>query len=572
MIMTTHILEVAERMADRIGVMSNGRLIADGGLDELRLRAGLRRRQSRGHLPCARRARQDRGMSAPGSFGWFASHEARLAWRDWAWLMTRGKRRRGGAAGFGFLGFFLFAHGFAYLVLSHSMRLGGENDAQERVIIAAMLALAFSAMLSQAMESVTRAFYARGDLELILTSPAATSRLFAVRIAAIAATNLSMFLLFAAPFINVQAWLGGVRWLCAYPVVMALSVLAVAVAILIVGALFSVIGAKRTRSISQIIAALIGAAFAIGLQFAAIVSFGTMAVPRFAVLDRLALGPDDPVLWPARAVIGEPCGARFSHRTGRGRPGGGYRLFRAAFWPARSGGRRACRKASGKRAGERRAFAARTPAQALRRKEWSLLIRDPWLMSQTLMQLLYLLPAAFLLWRSFFSDGGVATFLSPILIMAAGQLGGGLAWLAVSGEDAPELIATAPVPSNNVLRAKTEAVLSGVAIVFVPLVLMLAAVAPFAALVSLVGVTVAAGSATAIQYWFRAQAKRSQFRRRQTSSRVATFAEALSSNGWAGVGAMAATGTWLSVIPGVIVVAMLAGVWWISPSRSSVPG
>ena len=39
-IMTTHILEVAERMADRIGVMSKGRLIADGRLDELRVRAG----------------------------------------------------------------------------------------------------------------------------------------------------------------------------------------------------------------------------------------------------------------------------------------------------------------------------------------------------------------------------------------------------------------------------------------------------------------------------------------------------------------------------------------------------
>jgi len=39
-IMTTHILEVAERMADRIGVMAGGRLIADGKLDELRLRAG----------------------------------------------------------------------------------------------------------------------------------------------------------------------------------------------------------------------------------------------------------------------------------------------------------------------------------------------------------------------------------------------------------------------------------------------------------------------------------------------------------------------------------------------------
>jgi ABC-2 type transport system ATP-binding protein len=39
-IMTTHILEVAERMADRIGVIAGGRLIAEGTLSELRLRAG----------------------------------------------------------------------------------------------------------------------------------------------------------------------------------------------------------------------------------------------------------------------------------------------------------------------------------------------------------------------------------------------------------------------------------------------------------------------------------------------------------------------------------------------------
>ena len=39
-IMTTHILEVAERMADRIGVIAHGRLIAEGTLDELRLQAG----------------------------------------------------------------------------------------------------------------------------------------------------------------------------------------------------------------------------------------------------------------------------------------------------------------------------------------------------------------------------------------------------------------------------------------------------------------------------------------------------------------------------------------------------
>ncbi len=39
-IMTTHILEVAERMAERIGIIASGRLIAEGTFDELRTHAG----------------------------------------------------------------------------------------------------------------------------------------------------------------------------------------------------------------------------------------------------------------------------------------------------------------------------------------------------------------------------------------------------------------------------------------------------------------------------------------------------------------------------------------------------
>jgi ABC-2 type transport system ATP-binding protein len=42
-IMTTHILEVAERMADRIGIIAGGRLIAEGTLEELREQAGKSR-------------------------------------------------------------------------------------------------------------------------------------------------------------------------------------------------------------------------------------------------------------------------------------------------------------------------------------------------------------------------------------------------------------------------------------------------------------------------------------------------------------------------------------------------
>jgi ABC-2 type transport system ATP-binding protein len=39
-ILTTHILEVAERMANRIGIIQHGRLLAEGTLDDLRAKSG----------------------------------------------------------------------------------------------------------------------------------------------------------------------------------------------------------------------------------------------------------------------------------------------------------------------------------------------------------------------------------------------------------------------------------------------------------------------------------------------------------------------------------------------------
>jgi ABC-2 type transport system permease protein len=190
-------------------------------------------------------------------------------------------------------------------------------------------------------------------------------------------------------------------------------------------------------------------------------------------------------------------------------------------------------------------------------------------MSQILMQLLYLLPPAFILWRNFHEGSGSSMLLVPVLIIAAGQLAGGLAWLAVSGEDAPDLIATAPVTNASVLRAKTEAVMGAIAIVFAPFVVALVFVAPISALVTTLGVTAAAASATSIQFWFRVQAKRSHFRRRQTSSRIATFAEALSSCSWAATGALAAASPWLAGIPGLIALSVVAGAWIISPAKST---
>jgi ABC-2 type transport system permease protein len=154
-----------------------------------------------------------------------------------------------------------------------------------------------------------------------------------------------------------------------------------------------------------------------------------------------------------------------------------------------------------------------------------------------------------------------------VLIMAAGQLAGGLAWLAVSGEDAPDLIGSAPITQARVWRAKAEAVAGVIALVFLPPVLVLALMAPAPAVVALLGIGIAAVSASLIQFWFRAQAKRSLFRRRHVSSRIATFAEAFSSITWSGAGAAALINPWFAVLPSGVALAVLAGAWTISPQR-----
>ena len=75
-------------------------------------------------------------------------------------------------------------------------------------------------------------------------------------------------------------------------------------------------------------------------------------------------------------------------------------------------------------------------------------------------------------------------------------------------------------------------------------------------------------AATLIQLWFRTQARRKHFRRRQTSSRVATFAEAFSSISWAGTAGLAAAGHWQAAITALIALGILAGARALAPKTT----
>ncbi len=515
----------------------------------------------------ARRTRDDFGC--PGGLIWFAAHDMRLAWRDWVAMVTAGQSVRGRAALVVVLLGIAGLHALAYVSLGKSLAAGVKPDAATLLMISGALALAVSLMLSQALESVTRVLYSRGDLDLILSSPADHAGLFQVRIAAIVITTALLSGGLAAPFLNIAIWFDGPHWIAGYLVVIALAGAATALATAITIGLFQTIGARRTRLVAQIVAAVIGAAFLIGTQVVAILYYGQMS--RMGVLiapETLSLAPGAQswLHWPARAVMGEmvPMAVVVTVCV--------VALCATVAWASRRLPSLTHAAASvGETIGQQSAsstLAAATPQQALRAKELRLLARDPWLVSQSLMQILYLIPPGVMLWQSYGAGLGAAVIVVPVIVMAVGQLAGGLAWLAISGEDAADLVATAPLPASAITRAKIEAVLLAVAALAVPLAVALGLASLWAAVAGLAGMLCAAAAAIAIQLMFRTPSSRSQFRRRQTASRVATFSEAFSSILWAATAGMMAAGTWAAPAGAVLALSVLGVAWLLRPTEA----
>jgi ABC-2 type transport system permease protein len=507
---------------------------------------------------------------APASLPWFARHELTLAWRELIAMLTGGSRRRGLGIGIFLAVVVIVLHLLAYGVVARWAAGGITTDAQNLVMLTGTGMLFWTVMLSQALEAVTRVYYGRSDLDLILSSPASSRRLFAIRTGAVALTSVALTGLLASPLINMLALFDGRRWLAAYGVVIAMAAISTALSVGITMILFKLVGPRQTRFISQIVAAVIGAGFVIGVQAAAILYYGDFS--RLALFQSQAIVDAAPaldnLLWlPAKAAMGDGTALLTMLTIGL------TALVLAIAVSASSYGRLAISAAglshiASQRRPSIRAFQPASQRQMLRRKEWRLLQRDPWLLSQTLMQILYLVPPALLLWMNFGNEAGAFVVVVPVLVMASGQLAGGLAWLAISGEDAHDLVATAPVSPRTVLLAKIEAVLVVIAIVLTPLLLMMALSSPGMAFITAICAALSAASATAIQLWFRVVARRSMFRRRQVASRAATLSEALTSIMWAGTGALLAGGSWMAVIPAIVAVLVLGLARLISPRRA----
>ncbi|MEM7289543.1 MAG: permease [Pseudomonadota bacterium] len=480
--------------------------------------------------------------SAAGSLGWFAHHEFNLSWRDFSRMMTAGKPGREKAV-IAIIAFaFLVLHAIAYLFLKPQFGLSHQPDKLTLITLTGCALLTFSLMMSQAMELVTRVFYSRSDLDLVLSSPVSEKKVFAIRIGSIALTTTFLSTLMFGAAINVMAIFNGVQWLAGYLVLIALGAIATALSLGIVIFMFRTIGAKRTRLVSQIVAAVVGAGFIIGIQIGAITSLNS--VSRLALFQSEALldaapSSEHPVWLLSKAIMGHAIPLLITLLVSFGLLLAAIIAFAGRFGEdvlAAASISQSKRKSNTKTS----TFSKRSMRASLRNKEWKLLLRDHWLISQSLMQILYLAPPALMLWQGFGSEGAMTVVALPVLVMASGQLAGGLAWLAISGEDAPQLVQTAPIARGSIIRAKIEAVLGAIGFLVSPILILVAFLDLKMMLYAAAGVGLASVSATMIQLWFRSQANRASFRRRQTSSKVATLSEAFSSIMWAGATGLAA--------------------------------
>jgi ABC-2 type transport system permease protein len=488
-------------------------------------------------------------MNALATIPLMLRHELRLSWRPMS-ARSSHKLLIGSL-----VGFIIMMHLIALPVPFVVAELPAFSPLHVLAAVSGVGVFALLMMISFALIATVQLVYARSDMDLLLSSPVPPQAIIFTRVLAIAFGVLGLAALFTLPFANIMAVFGYPRFLVAYAVLMCLGLTATAIGMLLAQAMFSLLGARRTRLFAQIFAGLIGVGVLVLANLHNFLPASTQGAAMTSLLDLVAYLPaaDSWVWLPARAAIGEPvpfvvavvlCTGLFVATTF----GLANRLIDNAI--AANGAAAQTVKTRSSRI----LAASSGPVAIMRRKEWLLIGRDPWLMSQIMMQLLVMVPAMFLIGKS-----ASLSYMWLGVVFLAGHLAGALAWLTVSTEEASDLLATAPVSRRDVLWAKLQAALVPVAVI---------AAAPLAVAFYLdawLGFTIlvcTAGSAlsTSLLHVRNPKvAKRSEIGWRGNSSKMLGIVEMLLGLMWVVIGVLMLALGWWGVL--ALLVPALVTVW-----------
>lgn len=494
-------------------------------------------------------------MSAgPGSWLWLLKNELRLNWRgiggSHLWLIMAGGGLLWACLHWAAWAALPGGYKFLQMMLKVPLLSGG------------LFWVSVSLLISQAMTSTVTALIDRGDLDLLLSSPLSQRAIFLVRGLSIA-VSVSLLPAFALlPVAHAGLFRGFPGLMAIYPVVIATALGCTAAGMLLTMALLRLLGARRARTAGQILAAFIGAAFFLVFQLPNILPADTkrafVAWVNAGMQESGLLGPASALWWPVRAMLGEALPLLAVTAGGIGgfflAVGLTYRRFISGTQEALTGGRVSSAKGGGAGPLFRTGL-----VRVLLFKEWKLVLRDMQVISQALLQLLYMVPLFFLGFRS----GPQGQFLVPLLVTVTAMLCGNIAWITINAEDAPELIAAAPVSLARVLSIKAAAAVLPVLAALLPLAAWWSLRDPRAAATLLFCGTGAMLSAALIQIWCPRAANRRDLKNRHKQGGPGGYLELASTIGWAGITACAGGyWSWLPLAAAVAAAAVLTA-WFL---------
>lgn len=496
-------------------------------------------------------------IRAFGGFFFLLSHELRLAFRT-----RKDGQRLARLAILAVLGLLLFGGG--WFVAQIMARF--EPSLTTPVLLGVSAGIVFIAtlMLGHALIAATDAVYTRGDLDLLLSSPFSPWTVMTVRALGVAVQVATTYVVLTSGVLVSLAILGAWKWLSLGPALIGLALLATGGGLVIAMILFATIGPRATRVAAQVIGALLGASIFLAFQaqnLAPREERADVLLDLFARIESIRISAASPWLLPARAFLGDPQALALW-------TGGGVLFFAlAAFWFSR---RFATDAAAVLALGPRKRAVAKT-AKAFRggvmaslvRKEWRLIGRDPVLLSQILLQLIYMAPLLFIIFRDVATEGGdmpagmFGLFAGAITAISA-SLAASLVWLTVSAEDAPDLIAAAPMERRIIERGKLIAAVAPVTALAAIAAVGIAQLDLNAAVWTLLGSIAAGISAGYVGVWHQEPGARKDFRRRPRASWTAQLGQGFVAMGWATAAGFGAGG-WgaLSIIPAVIALGLL---------------
>ncbi len=509
-------------------------------------------------------------MFGPGGVLFLLRHEMLLTWRN---FRASGKGRHVRRAIFYSAMTLLLGFG-GYWAARFLSEIEPEPSYLMLGGVGAVFAILFSIMLAQALMLITESLYQRGDLDLLLASPVPAWRVLIVRMGAIAINVGLFYLVLAAAVLVWLPFTGGWAWIGFAPSIFLLTLFATAVGLIVARLLFWLIGPRNTRVVAQILASVIGAAFFVSTQIERLMQDESRSQAMAALFGRLVrvLGDaSSPLSLPARAAFGVANDIWAWAATA-------FVLYSIAVWWYASGFAADAAAISSLSARKTRARGAARPMRsgvmpALLRKEWRLLGRDPLLLSQILLQLFYLIPL-FLVFGTRLGEGSVnrvavAGFASAFVLLVT-SLAASLAWLTVSAEDAPDLIASAPVDRERLDNAKAfAAAIPAAALLLPPVIGAAFVVSPMAGFWLLLGGGAAIVSTCLIAIWHQTPGNRKDFRRRTRGSLMLNFGRSLVALAWIGATGLAVSGWPLAaLIPALMALGLLLALHESRPRRA----